>query len=117
MPLRARRYIGRSVISSPLSRTLAGIGPGQTNDHVESGGLAGAVGSQQPDDFALTDFHFHVVYNFTPLVGLAEFDGLELQHTSVVVDQVAESGTSLLDSVFGQRTRTIFRIDDDRIIR
>src|SRR5882757_5331812 len=62
-----------------VEKDAAGVGAGKTDDDVKGGGLTSAVGSQQADDFALTDFQLHVVYNFTSFVGLTEFDGLELQ--------------------------------------
>ena len=87
-------------------------------DEIPKVTAADSAGTTATDDFTLTDFQLHVVYNFTPFVGLTQFDGLELQHTSVVLDQIAVKMVNLLlDSVLCQRTRTIFRIDDDRIIR
>jgi len=37
------------------------VGLDQSHDHVESGGLAGSVGPQQSDDFALVDLDRNVV--------------------------------------------------------
>ena len=38
-----------------VQKNLAMLAAGQPDDHVESGGLAGAVRPQQPDDFAAFD--------------------------------------------------------------
>ena len=55
MPSRARRYIGSLVTSRPsilIEPSSAGNQPG---DHVEHGGLAGAVRPEQSDRFAAAD--------------------------------------------------------------
>ena len=76
MPLRARRYMGRSVISSPFRRTRPESGRARPNDNIEGSGLTGAVRAKQPDDFTLSDLQLDVVNDFAPTVGLAKVDGL-----------------------------------------
>ena len=52
MPSRARRYIGScgDVVAVELDGAV--VGRDQAGDHVEAGGLAGAVGAQQAHHFA-----------------------------------------------------------------
>src|SRR5262249_25709456 len=73
------RQVGNFVA---VEEDFAGIRPGQTHDNIEGSGLSGSVGPQEPNDFALSDFKLNVVNDFATAVRLAQFDGLELQHTS-----------------------------------
>ena len=44
----------------------------QSRDHVEAGGLAGAVGSEQADDLAAANREAHVVYDGAGIVAFRE---------------------------------------------
>ena len=61
MPLRARRYIGRPVMSSLVEEDAAGVLRHEAQNHAEGRRLAGPVGPQQPDDLALADLEGNVV--------------------------------------------------------
>ncbi len=89
-----------------VEKNPAGVGAGKTNYDVEGCCLSCAIRSQEPNDFTLSDLQLHIVHDLASAIRLAQLDGLELQHPS-----------SFLDSVLRQSARTIFRVDDDRIIR
>ena len=44
----------------------------QADDHVKGGGLAGAVGAEQPQHFAAADFQFKPAHDFAAPVALFE---------------------------------------------
>src|SRR6202035_292413 len=88
-----------------IEKNTAGIGAGKTYDNVEGCCLSCAIGPEQPNNFTLSYLQLDVVHDLATAIRLAQLDSLELQHTS-----------SFLDSVLRQSTRTIFRVDDDRII-
>ena len=48
----------------------APVGRDQAHDHVEGGGLAGAVGAEQPDHFAAVHVERHVLHDLAAVVGL-----------------------------------------------
>ncbi|MCY1534372.1 hypothetical protein D9M68_697420 [compost metagenome] len=50
----------------------AGIRRHQADDHVETGGLAGAVGAEQADDFAADHGQGHVLHHGPAVIGLAQ---------------------------------------------
>ena len=54
-PRRARRYMGRPVTSWPSSSICPRSAVHQAGDHVEDGGLAGAVGPEQAHRLAVSD--------------------------------------------------------------
>ncbi len=53
----------------------AGIGFDQTHDHVEAGGLAGAIGAEQTDHFAGLEREAELLDHFALLVLLAQTGG------------------------------------------
>src|SRR5690606_12440643 len=52
----------------------------QADDHVEAGGLAGAVGAEQANDLAAVDRQADVTYDLPPLVALGQVLGFEGCH-------------------------------------
>ena len=46
-----------------FEENLAGVGPEQADDHAEGGGLAGAVGAEQADDFAAVEFEADLAHD------------------------------------------------------
>ena len=82
------------------------IRPGQADQDVKRRGFPCAIGPQQPNHFTLADFQVEVIDDLPSAIGLAEVDGLQLQHNA-----------SFLDPVQRQRSRTFRRIDNNRIIR
>ena len=50
----------------------AGVGPQQAYQHVEGSGLAGAVGPEQPDHFALADVYVDVVDDDAAAIALGQ---------------------------------------------
>jgi hypothetical protein len=48
------------------------IGLDQADDHVEAGGLAGAVGAEQADDLAAVDGQADVAHDLAALVALGQ---------------------------------------------
>ena len=81
MPSRARRYIGSSVMSRSPRRTRPSLGRMLPDDHVEGGGLAGAVRAEQPDDLAGCDRDVHVAHHVALAVALAQVDAGEGGHS------------------------------------
>ena len=55
---------------SAVDADFACFGPNQTDHHVETGGLAGAVGPEQADDFAAADAQRDVVHHLASPVAL-----------------------------------------------
>jgi hypothetical protein len=55
-----------------VERDLARIGRHQADDHVEAGGLAGAIGPEQSDHLALAQVQSEIVYDLARLVALAQ---------------------------------------------
>ena len=55
-----------------VERDAAGVGADQAHDHVKAGGLAGAVGAEQADDFAGAHFHREVVHHLARAVALGQ---------------------------------------------
>ncbi|MCY1418654.1 hypothetical protein D9M71_342180 [compost metagenome] len=51
------------------------VGADQTDDHVETGGLAGAVGAEQADDLAAVDAHADVADDLAAFVALGKMLG------------------------------------------
>ena len=52
----ARAFVYRQVAQlSPVEGDAAGVGGNQADNHIEAGGFARAVGSEQADDFAAFD--------------------------------------------------------------
>lgn len=51
---------------------LAGVGPHQPEQHLDDGGLARAVGPEQPDDLAAADLQADPVHGGAPAVALAQ---------------------------------------------
>ncbi len=72
MPSRARRYIGVWVMSCPSSSIAPRIGLHEPRDHVEAGGLARAVGSEQPDRLAAPHADGDAAHDLPSLVGLLQ---------------------------------------------
>ena len=68
--------MGRSVMSSPLSKYAPRIRTGQTDEDVKRCRLPRSVRSQQTDHLTLTDFQLQVIDDLSPAVGLADVDGL-----------------------------------------
>ena len=56
MPRRARWYIGKLRDVAAVELDAAFVGRDQPGDHVEDGGLAGAVRAEQPDRLAAPQF-------------------------------------------------------------
>jgi hypothetical protein len=52
----------------------------QADDHVEAGGLSGAVGAEQPDDLSLGDVEAYAAHYLASFVGLADFVGRQSLH-------------------------------------
>jgi len=55
-----------------VERDPAAVGRHQADDHVEAGGLAGAIGAEQPDHFTAMDLHRHVVHDGATAIALDE---------------------------------------------
>ena len=64
--------MARSVMSSSSKQDLALVGLHQAHDHVEAGGLAGTIGSQQAHDLALVHLHAHAVHHGAALVAFED---------------------------------------------
>jgi len=62
-------------------KNLARIGSDQTDNHVKAGGLAGTIGAQQPNHFALTDFKVYAPNYLTALIRLADFVCAKFLHS------------------------------------
>src|SRR6478735_2233504 len=62
--------LGRDV--GVVETDAAGVGADESHDHVEAGRLAGAVGAEQADDFALVDAAGEVADDFALLVALLQ---------------------------------------------
>ena len=73
--LRARRYIGVAGDLGLVHQHAARLGRHQADDHVEAGGLAGAVRPQQPHHFAAGDLQVDPADNLSPFVCLADSFG------------------------------------------
>ena len=56
----------------PVQADRPGVRPDQAHDHVEGGGLAGAVGAEQSHRLATADVDRHVPHHRALLVGLAD---------------------------------------------
>ena len=72
MPRRARRWIGRWVSSRAVEVDRARVDRHQADDHVEAGGLAGAVRAEQADHLAARHLQRHVLHDGARLVALAQ---------------------------------------------
>jgi hypothetical protein len=59
------------------------IGLYQADDHVEAGGLAGAVRAEQADDLAAVDRQADVAHDLAALVALGQMLGFQGCHYSV----------------------------------
>ena len=57
-----------------------GVARHEPDDHVERGGLAGAVGPEQPDHFAVGDLHGKIAHHLALLVALRQAGRLERAH-------------------------------------
>ena len=64
-------------MSLPSRKIRPAVGLHQAHDRVEAGGLAGAVGSEQPDDLAAMNVEADVVQNRPLVVGLGDRADLE----------------------------------------
>src|SRR3546814_614231 len=60
-----------------VEHDLALVGRDQADDHVEAGGLAGAVGAEQADDFARVQGQAEVAHDLARAVALAQSLGDE----------------------------------------
>jgi hypothetical protein len=58
------------------------IGLDQADDHVEAGGLAGAVGAEQADDLAAVDRQADVTHDLAAFVALGQVLGFQGCHYS-----------------------------------
>src|SRR4029077_10005957 len=76
------------------------------DQNIERRSLSCAVRPQQSNHLALLNLQADVIYNFPASVRLAQVGSLEFQHAR-----------SFLNSVLGQRARTLLRINQNRIIR
>src|SRR3546814_9291938 len=70
---------GVQTCALPISveHDLALVGRDQADDHVEAGGLAGAVGAEQADDFARVQGQAEVAHDLARAVALAQSLGDE----------------------------------------
>ncbi len=64
-----------------IDKDLSRIGSDQTDNHVKAGGLAGAIGAQQPNHFALADLKVYAPNHLTALIRLADFVCTKLLHS------------------------------------
>ena len=64
-----------------IDENLSRIGSDQTDNHVKAGGLAGAIGTQQPDHFALADLKVYAPNHLTALIRLADFVCTKFLHS------------------------------------
>ena len=75
--------MARTLIHGHLSdiliaeKDLTAIRTHQPDDHVESGGLAGAVGSEKTDNLAFFDIDIHPIHNGAPIIDFHEALGVE----------------------------------------
>ncbi len=67
---------------------LAGIGVGQADNDVKSGGFAGPVGSEQANDLALSDLKANIINNLAALVGFRDLSCGESLHCRSWCDAV-----------------------------
>ena len=98
----ARAPVDRHVRHGPaVDRDLAGVGAHQPDDHVERSGLAGAVGAEQADDFALGDLQRDVLHHLAAAVGLLQVPRLQPAPARPVPPRPAAAARSLLAPVQG----------------
>jgi len=74
----------RPVAVEPLAEQpdLAGVGGDQPEDHVQGGGLAGAVGTEQADDLARADPEADAVHGGDRPEALGDVADVEDRHTA-----------------------------------
>ena len=60
----------------------AGVGPGETDGHVEGGGFAGAVRPEQADDLAGSDFDVHAAHDGAAAVRFGQVFGPQRRHSN-----------------------------------
>src|SRR5258708_6261550 len=91
----------------------AGVHANEADDHVEAGGLAGAVGAEQPHHLAARDLERHVLHHGSGLVALAQ--ALRAQPAHCVGRGVHRSGILRLFRRLGRgalgRLRRRFGLD------
>ncbi len=73
--------MGTRVISTIIDKNLPGIGSDETDNDVKAGGLAGAIGAQQPNHFALADLKVYAPNHLTTLIRLADFVCTKFLHS------------------------------------
>ena len=95
MPRRARRYMGSRVTSRPSSVMRPASAGDQAGDHVEHGGLAGAVGAQQADRLAAARGEADALHDHAAAIALLHVDGGEpalSRHRSLPVGRARRGG-------------------------
>ena len=72
---------GQALDGLAVQQDLPGVVAQQANQHVERGGLAGAVGAQQAHDFTLVHGQRHVLDHLAAAVGLLQAAGFQTAAT------------------------------------
>ena len=83
-PSRARRYMGQFVTSMSPSIDPAGVGLDHAAGHAKAGGLAGAVGTEQPDDLAALDVEIDAVDHAAAAVDLHQSVNVQQRHPAIL---------------------------------
>jgi hypothetical protein len=77
----ARARVDRQVRElAPVELDAPGVRGDQADDHVKAGGLARAVGAQQPDHLAAGHLERHVLHHAARLVALVQVFGAQQAH-------------------------------------
>src|SRR5690606_14604491 len=63
-----------------VDQDVALVGLDQADDHVETGGLAGAVGAEQADYLAAVDRQGDILHDLAGLIGLGQMAGFRFRH-------------------------------------
>ena len=64
VPDPAQQFAAAQPAGLPRQRHLAGAGLEQPAEHLDGGGLAGTVGSQEPEDLAVAHLQIHLAHRF-----------------------------------------------------